>query len=232
MVSPVFSNPIDSVTLRPDSSTSPGSGWGRAASPGAAELRPPGPLRPCPARPRSDGGRTVPAAAAPHGRLQQRRGRGSRAGPAGGAADGAAAGGRRAVSGGAGGSGTRPRSELGERDPAVSHGFCSTIVLNNPRRRNALSLPMLQSLRRDLLHDVKSRELRVIVIAGTAAPAGPGHTAEPNPKPRWELREAGRKGPVCFPNAPAAVSARQASLSRSSSILTPASPFLYLIPHS
>ncbi|KAM6321304.1 enoyl-CoA hydratase domain-containing protein 3, mitochondrial [Aegotheles albertisi] len=61
-----------------------------------------------------------------------------------------------------------------------------SIVLNNPRRRNALSLAMLRSLRQDLLHDVKSRELRVIVISGTAGPgrAGPGG------------RERGPEGPV------------------------------------
>lgn len=77
------------------------------------------------------------------------------------------------------------------------HGFCSTIVLNNPRRRNALSLPMLQSLRRDLLHDVKSRELRVIVIAGTGR-AGRGHTPGKH-KPRWELQETGQQGTCVFP---------------------------------
>ncbi|NXQ24958.1 ECHD3 protein, partial [Alaudala cheleensis] len=68
-----------------------------------------------------------------------------------------------------------PPRELGELNPAVSHGFCSTIVLNNPRRRNALSLPMLQSLRGDLLHDVKSRELRVIVIAAEGPVFCSGH---------------------------------------------------------
>ncbi|KAK2517751.1 Echdc3 [Columba guinea] len=39
------------------------------------------------------------------------------------------------------------------------------IILNNPRKRNALSLSMLRSLREDLLHDAKSKELRVIVIS-------------------------------------------------------------------
>ncbi|KAM9277427.1 LOW QUALITY PROTEIN: enoyl-CoA hydratase domain-containing protein 3, mitochondrial [Cariama cristata] len=42
------------------------------------------------------------------------------------------------------------------------------IILNNPRKRNALSLSMLQSLREDLLHDVKSKDLRVIIISGTS----------------------------------------------------------------
>lgn len=45
--------------------------------------------------------------------------------------------------------------------------FCRSIVLNNPKRRNALSLSMLQALKEDLLHDAKSKELRVIVISGT-----------------------------------------------------------------
>lgn len=40
--------------------------------------------------------------------------------------------------------------------------------MNNPRKRNALSLAMLQSLREDLLHDVKSKDLRVIIISGTS----------------------------------------------------------------
>ncbi|KAF1653611.1 Enoyl-CoA hydratase domain-containing protein 3, mitochondrial, partial [Eudyptes chrysocome] len=47
-------------------------------------------------------------------------------------------------------------------------GFYRNIILNNPRKRNALSLSMLQSLREDLLHDVKSKDLRVIIISGTS----------------------------------------------------------------
>lgn len=223
MISAVFSN------------QRAGSGSGRAANPGPRSARP---ARPAPPRARSDGGPVVPPAEAPHGRLQQRRGRGSRAGLAGGAADGAAAGGGRAVSGGAGGSGTRPRSELADRNPAVFHGFCSTIVLNNPRRRNALSLPMLQSLRRDLLHDVKSRELRVIVIAGTAAGRA-GRTRERGAETRTALgkekRRTGPGGAACSPHAalgsrPAC--ARQTSLTRSPCTLSPASPFLYSVTHS
>ncbi|XP_050180942.1 enoyl-CoA hydratase domain-containing protein 3, mitochondrial [Myiozetetes cayanensis] len=54
-------------------------------------------------------------------------------------------------------------------------GGVRTIVLNNPRRRNALSLPMLRCLRQDLLHDVKSRELRVIVIAAEGPVFCSGH---------------------------------------------------------
>ncbi|KAM6137717.1 enoyl-CoA hydratase domain-containing protein 3, mitochondrial [Pterocles gutturalis] len=62
------------------------------------------------------------------------------------------------------------------------------IILNNPRKRNALSLAMLQSLREDLLHDVKSKDLRVIVISGTAG-MGPGAGRE-------EAEEKIAEGPV------------------------------------
>ncbi|KAL9853571.1 enoyl-CoA hydratase domain-containing protein 3, mitochondrial [Geothlypis trichas] len=72
----------------------------------------------------------------------------------------------------AGGGQAPPAEPLTERRQA---GGVRTIVLNNPRRRNALSLPMLQSLRRDLLHDVKSRELRVIVIAAKGPVFSSGH---------------------------------------------------------
>ncbi|KAJ7404819.1 Enoyl-CoA hydratase domain-containing protein 3, mitochondrial [Willisornis vidua] len=54
-------------------------------------------------------------------------------------------------------------------------GGVRTIVLNNPRRRNALSLPMLRCLRQDLLHDAKSRELRAIVIAAEGPVFSSGH---------------------------------------------------------
>ncbi|XP_073508506.1 enoyl-CoA hydratase domain-containing protein 3, mitochondrial isoform X3 [Phyllobates terribilis] len=39
--------------------------------------------------------------------------------------------------------------------------------MNNPQKRNALSLAMLQSLEKDLLHEVDDKDLRVIVIADT-----------------------------------------------------------------
>lgn len=53
-------------------------------------------------------------------------------------------------------------------NPLYLTAFCRNIVLNNPKKRNALSLSMLQALKEDLLHDIKSKELRVIVISGTA----------------------------------------------------------------
>ncbi|XP_051890089.1 enoyl-CoA hydratase domain-containing protein 3, mitochondrial [Pristis pectinata] len=49
------------------------------------------------------------------------------------------------------------------------------IVLNNPKKRNALSLPMLKSLRMDLLHEVKSIDLRVIIISAEGPVFSSGH---------------------------------------------------------
>ncbi|XP_053261940.1 enoyl-CoA hydratase domain-containing protein 3, mitochondrial isoform X3 [Podarcis raffonei] len=40
------------------------------------------------------------------------------------------------------------------------------IVLNNPLKRNALSLSMISSLREDVLRDIESTDLRVIIISG------------------------------------------------------------------
>ncbi len=39
-------------------------------------------------------------------------------------------------------------------------------MLNNPEKRNALSLAMLESLREDLLTDSHSDDLHVIIISG------------------------------------------------------------------
>ncbi|XP_032064075.1 enoyl-CoA hydratase domain-containing protein 3, mitochondrial [Aythya fuligula] len=50
-----------------------------------------------------------------------------------------------------------------------------SIVLNNPKKRNALSLSMLQALKEDLLHDAKSKELRVIVISAEGPVFCSGH---------------------------------------------------------
>lgn len=44
---------------------------------------------------------------------------------------------------------------------------CRRIILNNPKKRNALSLSMLESLRENILTDVDSDDLRVIIISGT-----------------------------------------------------------------
>lgn len=40
------------------------------------------------------------------------------------------------------------------------------IILNNPKKRNALSLSMLESLRENILTDVDSDDLRVIILSG------------------------------------------------------------------
>ncbi|KAF7254647.1 Enoyl-CoA hydratase domain-containing protein 3, mitochondrial [Varanus komodoensis] len=49
------------------------------------------------------------------------------------------------------------------------------IVLNNPRKRNALSLSMLRSLRKDILHDIESPDVRVIIISGEGPVFSSGH---------------------------------------------------------
>ncbi|XP_072097314.1 enoyl-CoA hydratase domain-containing protein 3, mitochondrial isoform X2 [Mobula birostris] len=49
------------------------------------------------------------------------------------------------------------------------------IVLNNPKKRNALSLAMLESLHTDLLHEVESNDLRVIVISAEGPVFSSGH---------------------------------------------------------
>ncbi|XP_055509439.1 enoyl-CoA hydratase domain-containing protein 3, mitochondrial [Leucoraja erinacea] len=49
------------------------------------------------------------------------------------------------------------------------------IVLNNPRKRNALSLAMLESLRTDILHEAESHDLRVIVISAEGPVFCSGH---------------------------------------------------------
>uniref|UniRef100_H3C7Y1 Enoyl-CoA hydratase domain-containing protein 3, mitochondrial n=2 Tax=Tetraodon nigroviridis TaxID=99883 RepID=H3C7Y1_TETNG len=49
------------------------------------------------------------------------------------------------------------------------------IVLNNPRRRNALSLSMLESLRENILADVDKPDLRVIVLSARGPVFSSGH---------------------------------------------------------
>lgn len=49
------------------------------------------------------------------------------------------------------------------------------ITLNNPRKRNALSLSMLESLRKDILSDAGSEDLRVIVISARGPVFSSGH---------------------------------------------------------
>lgn len=49
------------------------------------------------------------------------------------------------------------------------------IILNNPQKRNALSLHMLQCLRYDLLHDLENQSLRVIIISAKGSVFSSGH---------------------------------------------------------
>ncbi|XP_067391071.1 enoyl-CoA hydratase domain-containing protein 3, mitochondrial [Emydura macquarii macquarii] len=49
------------------------------------------------------------------------------------------------------------------------------IILNNPRKRNALSLSMLKCLRDDILHDIESKALRVIIITAEGPVFSAGH---------------------------------------------------------
>ncbi|KAH0617147.1 hypothetical protein JD844_028850 [Phrynosoma platyrhinos] len=49
------------------------------------------------------------------------------------------------------------------------------IVLNNPQKRNALSLSMLRSLREDILHDIGNTDLRIIIISGEGPVFCSGH---------------------------------------------------------
>lgn len=48
------------------------------------------------------------------------------------------------------------------------------IILNNPKKRNALSLAMLESLKCNLLHDLDN-ELRVIVLSANGPVFSSGH---------------------------------------------------------
>ncbi|KAI1888056.1 hypothetical protein AGOR_G00181120 [Albula goreensis] len=49
------------------------------------------------------------------------------------------------------------------------------IILNNPKKRNALSLSMLTSLRSDIMADIDSDDLRVIIISAEGPVFSSGH---------------------------------------------------------
>ncbi|XP_072528536.1 enoyl-CoA hydratase domain-containing protein 3, mitochondrial [Salminus brasiliensis] len=49
------------------------------------------------------------------------------------------------------------------------------IILNNPKKRNALSLAMLNSLREDILTDLDDNDLRVIIISAQGPVFSSGH---------------------------------------------------------
>ncbi|XP_032329555.1 enoyl-CoA hydratase domain-containing protein 3, mitochondrial isoform X3 [Camelus ferus] len=50
-----------------------------------------------------------------------------------------------------------------------------SIVLSNPKKRNALSLAMLKSLQKDILHEAESQDLKVIVISAEGPVFSSGH---------------------------------------------------------
>eukprot|EP00079_Xenopus_tropicalis_P008627 XP_002931903.1 PREDICTED: enoyl-CoA hydratase domain-containing protein 3, mitochondrial [Xenopus tropicalis] len=54
------------------------------------------------------------------------------------------------------------------------HGI-RRIILNNPQQRNALSLPMLQSLQNDILHEADDVNLRAIIISAEGPVFSSGH---------------------------------------------------------
>uniref|UniRef100_A0A3B4AMA5 Enoyl-CoA hydratase domain-containing protein 3, mitochondrial n=1 Tax=Periophthalmus magnuspinnatus TaxID=409849 RepID=A0A3B4AMA5_9GOBI len=55
------------------------------------------------------------------------------------------------------------------------HNGIRRITLNNPKKRNALSLFMLESLRKSILNEVDSEDLRVIVISANGPVFSSGH---------------------------------------------------------
>ncbi|XP_072562578.1 enoyl-CoA hydratase domain-containing protein 3, mitochondrial isoform X3 [Paramormyrops kingsleyae] len=63
------------------------------------------------------------------------------------------------------------------RSPTLrrQEGGIRTITLNDPKKRNALSLSMLTALRADLLADIDSEELRVIIISAEGPVFSSGH---------------------------------------------------------
>ncbi|KAM9172268.1 enoyl-CoA hydratase domain-containing protein 3, mitochondrial isoform 2-T2 [Pangshura tecta] len=76
-------------------------------------------------------------------------------------------------SGAAAGSGRQPQLEKltsTRQLDGVRH-----VILNNPKKRNALSLSMLKCLRNDILHDIESQALRVIIISAEGPVFSAGH---------------------------------------------------------
>lgn len=55
-----------------------------------------------------------------------------------------------------------------------NHGI-RRIILNNPKKRNALSLSMLESLKENILTDIDNPELRVIIISARGPVFSSGH---------------------------------------------------------
>ncbi|XP_021513643.1 enoyl-CoA hydratase domain-containing protein 3, mitochondrial [Meriones unguiculatus] len=68
----------------------------------------------------------------------------------------------------------RPESEPRPTSTRQQDGI-RNIVLSNPKKRNALSLAMLKSLRSDILHEAESKDLRVIIISAEGPVFSSGH---------------------------------------------------------
>uniref|UniRef100_A0A8D2KY66 Enoyl-CoA hydratase domain-containing protein 3, mitochondrial n=1 Tax=Varanus komodoensis TaxID=61221 RepID=A0A8D2KY66_VARKO len=68
-----------------------------------------------------------------------------------------------------------PHGQTPSKASLLKRHLYRNIVLNNPRKRNALSLSMLRSLRKDILHDIESPDVRVIIISGEGPVFSSGH---------------------------------------------------------
>ncbi|KAJ8006911.1 hypothetical protein DPEC_G00112120 [Dallia pectoralis] len=62
-----------------------------------------------------------------------------------------------------------------EKAPESSSTQSRRIILNNPKKRNALSLSMINSLRDDILADINNNDLRVIIISAKGPVFSSGH---------------------------------------------------------
>ncbi|KAL6077262.1 hypothetical protein STEG23_037717 [Scotinomys teguina] len=69
----------------------------------------------------------------------------------------------------------RPESEPPRPTSMRQQDGIRNIVLSNPKKRNALSLAMLKSLRSDILHEAESQDLKVIIIAAEGPVFSSGH---------------------------------------------------------
>ncbi|XP_063073338.1 enoyl-CoA hydratase domain-containing protein 3, mitochondrial [Engraulis encrasicolus] len=73
---------------------------------------------------------------------------------------------------------SRTLCTAGQKEPLTlkeQHGGIRRIILNNPKKRNALSLVMLESLRENIVTGVDSDDLRVIVISARGPVFSSGH---------------------------------------------------------
>lgn len=68
----------------------------------------------------------------------------------------------------------RPESESRPTSTRQRDGI-RNIVLSNPKKRNALSLAMLKSLKNDILHEAESKDLKVIIISAEGPVFSSGH---------------------------------------------------------